>query len=104
MAQFDVYVNPNPKTRKTTPYLLDVQNNLLDMLSTRVVVPLKPVVKNVKPARHLNPCFVINNKTVYMSTAELVGVPKSAMGKQVLSLVHKRFEIINALDFLITGI
>ena len=40
MAQFDVYLNPNAATRKIIPYLLDVQADLLDTLSTRVVVPL----------------------------------------------------------------
>jgi len=40
MAQFDVYLNPNPDTRKPIPYLLDVQTDLLDTLATRVVVPL----------------------------------------------------------------
>ena len=25
MAQFDVYLNPHPDTRKVIPYLLDVQ-------------------------------------------------------------------------------
>ena len=30
MAQFDVYDNPNLASRKTTPYLLDVQTDLLD--------------------------------------------------------------------------
>ena len=38
MAQFDVYHNPNPATRKTIPYLLDVQADLLDAMATRVVV------------------------------------------------------------------
>lgn len=104
MAQFDVYLNPNPRTRKSVPYLLDVQNNLLDVLSTRVVVPLKPVSKNVTPARHLNPSFEIKGKKFYMSTAELVGVPRSVIGNQVCSLAHKRFDIVNAIDFLVTGI
>ena len=30
MAQFDVYENRNPVTKKKFPYLLDVQTDLLD--------------------------------------------------------------------------
>jgi toxin CcdB len=43
MAQFTVYRNKNPQTRSTVPFLLDIQNDLLDDLETRVVVPLCPV-------------------------------------------------------------
>ncbi len=40
MAQFDVFRNPNPGTRASYPYLLDVQPPLFRDLSTRVVIPL----------------------------------------------------------------
>jgi len=40
MAQFDVHRNLDARSRNTFPYLLDVQTGLLDVLSTRVVVPL----------------------------------------------------------------
>lgn len=40
MPQFDVYRNRNPRSRRSIPYLLDVQSDLLTALSTRVVVPL----------------------------------------------------------------
>ena len=40
MAQFDVFENPNNKTKAIYPYLLDVQNGLLEELETRLVVPI----------------------------------------------------------------
>ena len=40
MARFDVYANPGPHAN-TTPYLLDVQSNLLDGLDSRMVIPLR---------------------------------------------------------------
>jgi len=40
MARFDVYANPGSHAA-TTPYLLDVQSNLLDGLDTRMVIPLR---------------------------------------------------------------
>ena len=43
MAQFNVYRNLNATTKSVTPYLLDVQSNLLSDLVTRVVVPLRLV-------------------------------------------------------------
>jgi toxin CcdB len=104
MAQFDVYLNPNADTRDAIPYLLDVQADLLDMLSTRVVVPLVLAEEMKLAAKHLNPQFRIKGVTVVMSTAELAGVPVRALGDKVTSLKSKRDEIIAALDLLFTGI
>ena len=104
MAQFDVYLNPNPGTRKTIPYLLDVQADLLDTLATRVVVPLVLIEEMGLAAKRLNPQFKIKGEAVVMSTAELAGVSTRSLGDKVASLKNKRDEIIAALDLLLTGI
>ncbi len=101
MAQFDVYENRNPETKQSIPYLLDVQADLLDGLSTRVVVPL--IAAMGKAADHLNPRFKIRRTSVIMSTAELAGVSLQILGEKVCSLKEQRDEIIAALDFLFTG-
>jgi len=100
MAQFDVYKNPNPKTNEDIPFLLDIQNNLLKDLQTRVVVPL---ILNMKPAKILNPQFKINDLTVTMSTAELAGISTNNLGSLVCSVEDRRDEIVSAVDFMITG-
>lgn len=102
MAQFDVYLNPG--TRKSIPYLLDVQADLLDALATRVVVPLILAEEMGLAAKHLNPQFKIKGVAVVMSTAELAGIPNRSLGDKVASLKSKRDEIIAALDLLFTGI
>ncbi len=56
-----------------------------------------------KAIKHLNPEFTISNTAVFMSTAELAGVPVRAIGEKVGSLRDQRHEIIAALDFLFTG-
>ena len=73
MAQFDVFANPNEQTNQAVPYLLDVQADLLDSLSTRVVVPLATASAMGKAISHLNPEVTIEDTTVFMSTAELAG-------------------------------
>ena len=103
MAQFDVYENQNPETRESIPYLLDLQTDLLDNLTTRVVAPLITVAAMGKGATYLNPQFKINRTTVIMSTAELAGVKLHVLGDKVCSLKEHRTEIIVALDFLFTG-
>ena len=100
MAQFDIYENTNKSTLEFFPYLLDVQNDLLSSLKTRVVVPLG---LGITPIRHLNPTFEIEGKSVVMSTADMAGISLSACGGKVLNLGDKRNEIIDALDFLVNG-
>ena len=103
MAQFDVYENQNPETKGSIPYLLDLQADLLDNLTTRVVVPLIAVDAMGNAARYLNPQFKIKRTAVIMSTAELAGVNLHVLGSRVCSLKEHRTEIIAALDFLFTG-
>ena len=100
MTQFDVYINKNQDTNTQIPFLLNVKNDILNNLSTTVVVPL---ILNIKSISHLNPIFVIENKKVVMSTTEIGSIPILYLGEKVCSLSDKRIEIINAIDFLITG-
>lgn len=104
MAQFDVFRNPNPDTRDYAPYLLDVQSDLLDPLSTRVVIPLIRASKASKPITRLNPAFKIKTAKTIMSTPELAGISQHEFGDYVMSLAEHRTEIIDALDLLFTGI
>lgn len=103
MAQFDVYTNPNPASKRAIPYLLDVQADLLNNLTTRVVIPLYSAAAMSKGAKHLNPQFSIKRTTVVMSTAEMAGVTLNRLGGKVCSLKEHRNEIIAALDFMFTG-
>lgn len=96
MAQFDVYKNLNPNSNEKIPYILDVQNDILKSLSSRVVVPL---ALNISGAKILNPSFEIENNKVTMSTAELSSIPLSMIGDKVCTLKNKRDEVIGAIDF-----
>jgi toxin CcdB len=100
MSQFDVYENTNEKTKSTIPYLLDIQNEILKNLSSRVVIPL---VISKEAINFLNPKFVINEIDVILSTAELASISIEILGNKVCSLKDKREEIIGAVDFLVTG-
>ncbi len=105
MAQFDVYRNANPATRARIPYLLDVQSDLLDILATRVVVPLcKPEVLKGKLAERLNPVLEVEGRRMAMLTPELAGVSRKALGEPIANLAQERASIIAALDLVITGI
>jgi toxin CcdB len=103
MAQFDIYANPDENSKASAPYLLDVQADLLNKLSTRVVVPLVTAAAIGKSLPFLNPKFEVQGTTVIMSTAELSGVHIRQLGPKVGALQGSRTEIIAALDFLFMG-
>ena len=105
MAQFTVCRNKNPQTRSTVPLLLDIQNDLLQDLETRVVVPLRPVsALQGQTLRRLMPVLEIEGERFIMVTPQMAGIPKSELGAPVTRVEQHRFEIIAAIDFLLTGL
>jgi toxin CcdB len=104
MARFDVYENPG-KHAGTTPYLLDVQSDLLDELDTRMVVPLRHLehFKNVELPRLLTPVFTVEGQEFLLETPKMGAVPRRLLKSRVTSLEEKRVQIIGALDFLFQG-
>ncbi|TAK62247.1 CcdB family protein [Methylobacter sp.] len=105
MAQFDVYENNNPKSKKLFPFLLDVQNDLLSNLATTVVIPmcLASETKSMEMPG-LIPSLAINGEHYLLLTPQLAGIYRKELGNALTDLSSYRDDIIAALDFLITGI
>jgi toxin CcdB len=105
MAQFTAYENNNNATKKTYPYLLDIQSNLLDELRTTVAIPLCPasLVKGAAISK-LCPVLTIDRKEYVALTQQIAGIDRKFLGKEVRDLSHYRSEIIAALDFIVSGI
>ena len=100
MAQFDVHARAD----RSEDYLLNVQANLLDRLSTRLVVPLLPEEAGPSPAMRLNPVFQVEGRRVMMATQFATAVHVRELGARVTSLLDQRETIVAALDLLITGV
>jgi toxin CcdB len=104
MAQFCVYTNSNAATKDRYPFLLDIQTPLLDLLETRLVIPLVLLSKyESKPIKELMPVVSINNKKYVVLTPLQSGIHKKLLGSLVIDISSKRQEIISSIDFLITG-
>ena len=100
MACFDVFANPDAGERRHTPYFIDVQNDYIDALTTRVVVPLRREAAFGPRARNLNPVFTVGADSVVLDTASLAAVPLAELRKSVGTLREQRLEIQEALDTL----
>ena len=105
MSQFTLYANENKNSKKAYPYFVDVQNDLLDELSSRVVIPLSPYeALNKTNAKKLCPIIDVKKERCVLLTQQMTSVPRSILKKKVVSLEKFRYEILGAIDLLITGI
>lgn len=104
MARFDVYPNPGAHGG-TTPYLLDVQSDLLDGLDSRVVIPLRSLehFAKVKLPTRLTPVLHINGRDYLLETPKMGAVPNRILKDTVASLSGQQDQITGALDFLFQG-
>jgi toxin CcdB len=104
MAALTVYANPDSKSRKAIPFLLDIQNDLLSSLETRVVVPLYlKTSTSLQPISRLTPIVTFQNKTLIAMVPELAGIARRNLGAPAGELPGLRSEIIASLDLLFTG-
>lgn len=103
MARYDVYNNPDANERTTTPYLLDVQNNFLEV-DTRVMVPLHDAGR-FRPAsvRDLNPELDLQGQALIMNTAAIGAIPSNDLLRPLASLANQSAVIQHALDTLFGG-
>jgi len=100
MARFDVYRHPDAALRKSTPYLIDLQNNYISGLDTRVVIPLRLAKLFGPPMRDLNPSFDVDGTEVILDTAALAAIPTAELRIPVANLQAQSERIVDALDTL----
>lgn len=105
MAQFDVYKNPSRKSKDAYPYLVDVQNSVIDELATRLVVPLTAMTgKPNMLMKKLTPQIEFEGKDYLFLTQQLTSLPDDILKNPVGTLDGSRSLLIDAIDFAITGI
>jgi len=105
MSQFSVYANEDKATQKTYPYFLNVQNDLLDELNSRVVIPFStPGSIKHRDAKKLCPIIQIKGKDFVLLTHQITTVPETFLSSKVDEANFFRTEIISAIDLLFTGI
>ena len=104
MARFDVYATPG-RHADSTPYLLDVQSDLLDGLDSRVVIPLRRRERfpAVPLADRLMPTLSIAGAEFILETPKMGAVPRRALGAPLLSLAAEQARVTAAMDFLFRG-
>lgn len=104
MHQFDVYENTDDDTSEAYPYFVDVQTELLDVLSSRVVIPLTSASPDKNLPNNICPKVEIDGRPFHLLTYQITTVSSSFLTKKEGSLLLNRTDIINSVDFLFSGI
>jgi len=104
MSDFRIYENRSA-TSENYPFLIDVQSDLLSALETRLVIPLMRS-ENIgrKPIKNLNPLVKVNGSSYIAMTQQMAAIPKAILGTMMEVMEFSRLEILNSIDFLVTGI
>ena len=95
--QFDVH-------RLGDGLVIDCQANLLGHLNTRFVVPLIKREQAPAAAGRFNPLFAIGGVEHVMVTQFASAVERRELSGAVTSLADRSFEILDALDVLVSGV
>lgn len=103
--RFDVFENPSRRESKAFPYVLVLQSELLDDMTTRVVAPLTPVAMlHGKPVARLHPRVEVDGEH-YVVYIHLIGtLPAQKLNRRVAHLGEQHHDFVAALDHLFSGI
>ena len=104
MPQFDVYLNPQAASRNATPYVVDMQSAFVDLLPTRLVVPLSRLGSS--PLRlpvNLCPSFAVGDETLTLRPYLAAPMDARLLGKPVASLKQRGSELTAAFDAVLSG-
>jgi toxin CcdB len=99
MAQFDVH-----QAEAEGALVVDCQSDLLDELGTRVVIPLYPPDKAGWSFPRLTPTILFGERSFTLATPDMATVATRELGPPLGSISDQRYVILNAIDFLLTGV
>jgi toxin CcdB len=97
VARFEVFAN------RRDGLLLDVQNDFITGLNTRLVVPLVAADLSPAPIRRLHPRVVVMAREYVLATHLMASVPRSELGSPLGDLWDYYDEIVAALDMIFLG-
>ncbi len=105
MAQFDVYLNPQPAARQRFPYVVQVQSDFLDKLPTRLVMPLTVIelAADQFPG-DLTPSFHVLGQRLALMPHLAAPLPKNLLKKPLDSLPGAALTVAKCFDAVLSGL
>lgn len=104
MNQFDIFRNINPKSSKDVPFLINLQSDPLDLLTSKIVAPLrKEADYSDQKLSRIHITIKIRNIDYIIFISEMAAISSDLMGEKVMNAAALRQKLISAIDLLFTG-
>jgi len=105
VGQFSVHVNTDPATQARFPLFVDIQDDLLSFLATRVVIPLTPLDRHDRDGiPMLTPELTIEGKHYVLLAPQLMHLKADRLGPLVAELNAERREVLTAVEMIFRGL
>jgi toxin CcdB len=105
MARYDIYPNPSVAGRKLAPYVIDVQNEHVRKLVTRIVIPLRPLkqLQFTGDPGTLFPRVSIDSQEYLLEVPAMAAILSSGLSQPIAGspFTDLAFQIANAIDKLL---
>jgi toxin CcdB len=104
MPQFDVYANPVPAARRSYPFVINLQSDLLADGELAVVAPLAPRRLLPSAVGRLTPAVPVDDQEYLVLTNSLNSLPVRVLEKRIANLADHRQPLMAAVDLLFVGV
>lgn len=104
MAQYDVFPNPSASARNGIPYVVVIQSDLLDALSTRLTVPLASVAFAGKVPTALCPTITVKGERLHALAHYAAPLPSKALSHPVDNVAAHASALVAAMDVVLSGV
>jgi len=104
MAQYDVFTNPSRNAAEGIPYVVVVQNDLLDALVTRLTMPLAVLDAATKVPTALCPVVMVKGQRLHALAHYAAPLPAKALRQPVENVASQASALVSALDAVLSGI
>ncbi len=104
MAQYDVFVNPSNSTASGIPFVVVIQSDLLDALSTRLTMPLAALASAGKVPTALCPVITVNGQRFHALAHYAAPLPAKLLRRPVDNVAVQASALVSAMDAVLSGI
>ncbi|WP_395057544.1 CcdB family protein [Polaromonas sp.] len=102
MAQFDVYPHPVEEWRDLSPYVVDIQSDLVRGVRNRLTIPLTHLWVE-SPTERLAPVVQVEGKALFLDTLDVVAFSSADLRGPLGNLRSDAPRIWSALDYALHG-
>lgn len=103
MPRYDVFTNPSSSAHAGIPYVVVIQSDLLDVLATRLTVPLAIPHAATKVPTALCPLIVVKGQRLHALAHYAAPLPAKLLRRRVDNVAAQASALVAAMDAVLSG-